>query len=114
MAHPNGRILVKTQELLGEKINDVLKAVDEIQGYSKPIIESCYREFLLHNSDPETREYSDETDQVREALIHVNYLSLKDIEICTRFNIRKLADQHGFECMKSLHNCLLTEYGQNG
>ena len=113
MAHPNGHIFVKTQESLDEKISDVLKAVAEIQVYSEAIIKSCYREFLVRNFDPETREYVDETDQVREVLIHVNYLSPKDIEICTRINIGELAHLRGFEYMKSLHNCLLTENEQN-
>ena len=114
MAHSNGHIFVKTQELLDAKIRNILRVANDIQAYSRPIVESCYRDFLLGNFDSETREYSDSMDQIREVLIHDNYLSLKDIEICTRFNVGELADQHGFEYMKSLHNCLLTDYEQNG
>ena len=63
MAHPNGHIFVKTQVLLEAKIRNVLRAVDDIHAYSKPVVESCYRKFLLRNFDPETREYFDDTDQ---------------------------------------------------
>jgi len=48
---------------------------------SRPVIEHCYRNFLLQNHDPEEREYPDATDQIREVLIHENYLSQKDIDI---------------------------------
>ena len=114
MAHPNGHIFVKTQVLLEAKIRNVLRAVDDIQGYSKPIVESCYRDFLLCNFDPETREYSDETDQIREVLIRNNYMSMKDIGICTTFNVGELADRCGFEYMNGLHNCLHADYEENG
>ena len=94
-AHPNGNIFFSTQVALDTKINEILRVVDEIQTYSKPVIEHCYRDFLIQNHDPEEREYPDAVDQIREVLIHENYLSQKDIEICQGFDtdsIRNLAD----------------------
>ena len=114
MAHSNGHIYVQTERMLEDKIKKVLKAVNDIQIQSKTLVESCYREFLSHNLDPEVREYSDASDQIREVLIHSNYMSLKDIEICTRFDIEQLDGQHGFADMRDLHHCLLTEYNENG
>lgn len=46
-AHPNGNIFFSTQAALDTKISEILRVVDEIQTHSKPIIEQCYREFLL-------------------------------------------------------------------
>ena len=50
-AHPNGNIFYSTEAALDVKITEILRVVAEIQTHSKPIIEHCYREFLLQNHD---------------------------------------------------------------
>ena len=64
-----------------------------IQTHSKPVIEHCYRDFLLQNYDPDEREYPDAADQIREVLIHENYLSQEDIGICLGFDLAGIADR---------------------
>ena len=90
-AHPNGNIFYSTEAALDIKITEILRMVAAIQAHSKPVIEHCYREFLLQNHDPDEREYADAVDQIREVLIHGNYLSQKDIEICLGFDVETLA-----------------------
>lgn len=90
-AHPNGNIFFSTQAALDAKIAEILRVVDEIQTHSKCIVEHCYHNFLIENYDPENREYPDVADQIREVLIHKNYLSQKDIEICLGFDLASLA-----------------------
>ena len=51
-AHPNGNIFYSTEAALDVKITGILRVVDKIQSLSKPVIEHCYREFLLQNHDP--------------------------------------------------------------
>lgn len=109
-AHPNGNIFYSTEEALDVKITEILRVVAEIQMQSKPVIEHCYREFLLQNHDPEEREYPDATDQIREVLIHGNYLSQKDIEICLGFDVESLADRPGIDAMRELHAVLVETY----
>jgi hypothetical protein len=92
------------------KITEILRVVDEIQTHSRPVIEHCYRDFLLQNHDPEGREYPDATDQIREVLIHANYLSQKDIEICLGFDIAGLADNPRHDSILALHNALVSQY----
>ncbi|MBU2227399.1 MAG: hypothetical protein KJ936_06990, partial [Proteobacteria bacterium] len=58
-----------------------------------PVIEHCYGEFLLQNHDPDEREYPAAADQIREVLIHENYLSQGDIDICLGFYIAGIADR---------------------
>ena len=70
MAHSNGHIYLKTEEMLEDKIRKILKEVDDIQNQSKTVVDYCYREFLLNNFDPEAREYYDASDEIREVLIH--------------------------------------------
>lgn len=112
-AHPNGNIFYSTQAALDTKITEILRIIDEIQTHSEPVIKQCYREFLLHNYDPEEREYPDATDQIREVLIHENYMSQKDIEICINFNLASLGDRPEIESIRTLHEALKTEYASD-
>jgi hypothetical protein len=105
-AHPNGNIFYSTEAALDIKITEILRVVAEIQTHSKQVIEHAYREFLLHNHDSEEREYSDATDQIREVLIHGNYLSQKDIEICLGFDIKSLRESCNFSGIEELHQSL--------
>jgi hypothetical protein len=109
-AHPNGNICFSTQAALDTKITEILRVIDEIQTHSRPVIEQAYKEFLLQNYDADEREYPDASDQIREMLIHGNYLSQKDIEICLEFNLASIADQIGIDSILKLHNVLKSKY----
>jgi hypothetical protein len=111
-AHPNGNIFFSTQAALDAKITEILRVVDEIQTHSKCVIEDAYREFLLQNHDPEEREYPDAADQIREILIHKNYFSRKDIEICLGFNITSLPAHEDNDNIQELHNALIAGYNE--
>ena len=110
-AHSNGNIFFSTQAALDIKITEILRVVDEIQRHSKPVIEQCYREFLLQNHDPDEREYSDAADQIQEVLIHGNYLSQKDIEICLNLDRDTLVAGPQFQTQRELHDAFLARYG---
>ena len=109
-AHPNGNIFFSTQVALDRKLHEILRVVNEIQSHSKPLIEYCYREFLLQNYDPEEREYPDATDQIREVLIHGNYLSHEDIDICLAYDLASLVGHKHYTSICQLHNALIAEY----
>jgi hypothetical protein len=112
-AHTNGNIFFSTQAALDTKIREILRVVDEIERHSKPVIEHCYSEFLLHNYDFDEREYPDAADQIREVLVHANYLSQKDIEICLDFDLDVFVDRPEYGDLYKLHETLLTEYGSD-
>lgn len=109
-AHPNGNIFYSEQSAFETKIREILRIVNEIQTHSRPVIEQCYQNFLLGNHDPEEREYPDVADQLREVLIHGNYLSQKDIEICLGYDIVCLSGDEHYANIQELHNALTTEY----
>ena len=113
-AHPNGNIFFSTVAALDDKITEILRVVDEIQNYSKPVIEHVYREFMLQNHDPEEREYPDAVDQIREVLIHGNYMSQKDIEVCLGFDLAELGERAEFPQIEELHQRLREFYGDAG
>jgi hypothetical protein len=110
-AHPNGNIFYSTEAALDVKITEILRVVEEIQNHSKPVISHCYREFLLQNSDSQEREYPDPEDQIREVLIHGNYLSQRDIDVCLAFDLGEFAAQPGYESIRELHDALVTKWG---
>ena len=110
-AHPNGHIFFSTQAALDMKITEILRVVEEIQTHSKPVIERCYREFLLHSHDHEEREYPDATDQLREVLIHENYMSQMDIKLCLAHDLSDLRERGEVAQIEELHNCLRAAYG---
>jgi len=109
-AHPNGNIFYSTREALDAKITEILRVVEEIQTHSRPVIEHCYREFLLQNHDPEEREYPDPADQIREVLIHGNYMSRRDVDICLEFDLAGLKEHEGIEAIGALHEALVREF----
>jgi hypothetical protein len=109
-AHSNGVIHYADQKTLDLQIAETLRVVDEIQRHSKCVIEDCYRQFLLDSHDPEEREYPDDPDQIREVLIHGNYLSQKDIEICATYDISIHETHHNFTGIESLHQTLKQQY----
>lgn len=109
-AHSNGNIFFSTQPALDVKISEILRVVDEIQTHSRVVIDKTYREFLLQNYDPEEREYPDAADQIREVLIHKNYLSQKDIEFCLGFDYTSLKEYDEYGHIESLHLSLIDAY----
>lgn len=109
-AHSNGNIFYSTEAALDVKITEILRVVAEIQAHSRPVIEHCYRDFLVQNHDPDEREYPDAADQIREVLIHGNYLSQKDIEICLGFDLEILAANVEIASIRELHDALGVGY----
>jgi|GEM_PF-235501 len=110
-AHSNGNIFYSDSTALDRKIAEILRVVDEIQTHSKRIIDRCYAGFLLDSCSPDEREYPDEADQIREVLIHGNYLSQKDIEICLAFDLAEMETHPRFADIQTLHNALVEKYG---
>jgi hypothetical protein len=51
------------------------------------------------------------TDQIREVLIHGNYLSQKDVEICLALDLASLGDEAPAEAARELHDALAAGYG---
>ena len=105
-AHSNGNIFFGTEGELSAKINEILRIVTEIQGHSEAIIVDGYKSFLRESADPEEREHIDATDQVREVLIHENYMSLIDLGFCARCEINEFAAHLHFAEIEALHGAV--------
>ncbi len=109
-AHSNGRIFFNDQSIIDRKVDEVLRFIDDIQTHSQPIIDECLIDFLKDSFDPDDREYFDDSDQLREILIHGNYLSQKDIEHLLSFDITQLSTETNYIELETLFNAFKTEY----
>ncbi|MFC1918833.1 hypothetical protein ACFLWW_02525 [Chloroflexota bacterium] len=105
-AHSNGNIFFSTPAALDEKITEILRIVGEIQDHSKCVIDQIYHDFLSNNCNPEEREYSEAIDQIREVLIHDNYLSKKDVEICLGFDLDSFKKHPEIDEIRLLHETM--------
>jgi hypothetical protein len=102
-AHSNGNIFYSTEDELIGKIREIVRVVHEIQGHSEGIILVGYKNFLVQSADPEGRQYAEIHDQVREVLIHENYMSLVDLDFCARFNIGEFSEHPHFTEIEMIH-----------
>lgn len=103
-AHSNGNIFFSTEAELSAKIHEILRVVAEIQGHSEAVIVDGYKRFLLESADPEERQHIDPVDQVREVLIHENYMSLADLDFCAKFDIAEIVDHPYYVEIQALHS----------
>ncbi|MEX2242368.1 MAG: hypothetical protein WD716_00840 [Fimbriimonadaceae bacterium] len=113
-AHPNGNIFFSTQDALDAKIGEVLRVVEEIQSHSTPVVEDCYRDFLMQSAESDAREYPDAGDEVREALVHRHYLSQRDIDVCLEMDLAPVAVGPAAAGVGELDAALRSAYGPSG
>lgn len=111
IAHPSGTVFFNDQLSINKEIAEMMDEVKNIQAHMRPIISEVYGRFLKESADNEEREYSDPTNELMASLIHRNYISQKDIEICLGFDLASLAAHPQHDGMRELHDCLKDEYG---
>jgi len=109
-AHSNGRIFFNSSATINVKVTEILQFVDEIQTLSHPVITECLVHFLKESWNPDEREYIGEEDQIREVLIHGNYLSQKDIEYLLTFDINKMSAEPHFSEIEQLYDTFSSLY----
>jgi hypothetical protein len=111
-AHANGNIFYSDARSLEVKIDEILVLLQDIEDHSRPVIETCYIDFLESSRNPEEREYESDIDQVREILLHQNYFSQQDIKACIDFDLSRLSGRPGFNFIESLHRTLRDNYSE--
>ncbi len=103
-AHSNGRIFFNASGTVDTKVDEILRYVDEIQTLSHPVIDESLIQFLNESWNPDDREYIGDEDQIKEVLIHGNYLSQKDIDHLLTFDINRLSADPHFSEVEILYN----------
>lgn len=111
IAHPSGTTTFNDRQALDEHIALVLTEICNIQDHMTPVVRELFGAFLCSESnDPEKREYIDDGDQIREALLHDNYFSQKDIETCLGFDINAMDGNPDFPAIKTLFDAYVETF----
>lgn len=113
ISHSNGNIFFNSQDLLDEKINEVLRCIEKIQERTECIIGNTFKQFLKNNWNNNGREWLDDGDQIREILIRKNYFSKNDIEYCLTFDINLLKTEKSFPKIKKIFKTFQREYKES-
>ena len=112
VVHSNGNIFFRTQEMVDNKITEILRFSEEIQQHSKPAIQDCFEEFLIESQNKDERRYIDIQEQINEELVHEHYLSQKDLKFCLEYDIKKLNGQPNYAEIEKIFEELKKEYSQ--
>lgn len=112
IAHPSGTVFFNDQVSIDAEIRDMMREVVNIQGHMRPIIKEVYGRFLVESSDIEEREYADPKQEIEVSLIHQNYVSQKDIEICLAYDLVPLNTNPNFPAIETLHQTLRNTYAE--
>lgn len=110
IAHPSGTVFFNDQASIDGEIVDMMREVQNIQRHMAPIVTEVYRRFLLESSDIETRSYAVAEEEIEVSLIHENYISLKDIQVCRTLDLQRLSAHPNFADIEILHQSLCDAY----
>jgi hypothetical protein len=110
IAHPSGTVFFNDQASIDDEIALMMTEVGNIQSHMKPIISEVYTQFLIGSSDLELREYSAPDQEIEVNLIHKNYVSAKDIDVCLAYDLTSLSTQANYREIETLHETLRTKY----
>ena len=103
IAHPSGTVFFNDQVSIDGEITDMMREVANIQRHMRPIILEVYGHFLMESSDIDTREYTDPNQEVEVSLIHRNYISQKDIDVCLPYDLSQHASHPIKEALQQVH-----------
>ena len=110
IAHPTGTVFFNDQVSIDAEITEMMREVVNIQRHMRPIILEVYDRFLLESSDIEEREYAEPDQEIEMNLIHRNYVSQKDIEVCLTYDLSKHHAHINFPTIEALHLNLQRQY----
>lgn len=110
IAHPSGTVFFNDRVSIDAEITEMMREVDNIQRHMRQTIMAVYGRFLLESSDVEEREYAVAEQEIEASLIHRDYISLKDIEVCITYNISEHKTHPNFTGIEGLHQSLKLQY----
>jgi hypothetical protein len=105
-------VFFNDQVSIDAEIAEMMREVAKIQRHMHPVILEVYGRFLAESSDVETREYADDNQEIEVSLIHRNYISPKDIEVCLTYDLVPLSADARFSNIEALHQSLRRMYSE--
>jgi hypothetical protein len=112
IAHPSGTVFFNDRVAIDAEIGEMMREVRNIEDHMRPVIVETYRRFLIDSADQEELEYATLDEEIEVNLIHRNYVSRKDIDICLAFDIQELNEHPWFAVIEGLHESLAKLYSE--
>ena len=112
IAHPSGTVFFNDQITIDAEITEMMREVVNIQEHMRPIILEVYGHFLTESSNVDEREYAESEDEIEASLIHRNYISQKDIEVCLTYDLAPLKTENNYLEIEALHQSLRETYSE--
>jgi hypothetical protein len=112
IAHPSGTVFFNDRVAIDSEIAEMMREVRNIEDHMRPVIVDVYRRFLIDSADQEELEYATLDQEIEVNLIHRNYVSRKDIDVCLAFDIQELGDHPKISVIEGLHTSLRQFYAE--
>ena len=112
IAHPSGTVFFNDQVTIDAEITEMMREVVNIQQHMGPIIQEVYGRFLIESSNIDEREYANPEEEIEASLIHRNYISQKDIEVCLTYDLAPLKTETNYPEIEALHQTLRKTYSE--
>lgn len=112
IAHPSGTVFFNDRISIDNEISEMMREVRNIENHMRGVIVEIYRRFLIDSVDQEEIEYGTLDQEIEVNLIHRNYMSREDLNICLGFDIRALDDHPKFAAIEEFHESLRRAYAE--
>lgn len=112
IAHPSGTVFFNDRIAIDGEIAEMMREVRNIEDHMRAVIAEVYKRFLVESADQEELQYATLDQEIEVNLIHRNYMSRKDLEICLGFDIQALRDHQHFGVIDGLHESLRQTYSE--
>ena len=96
VAHPNGNVFYKEQEILDRKITEINSSLNIIQLKFNKLILKQFKKFLLDYNNSDNWEITDFTEQINKMLIQRNHFSKQDFDMCLNYDVFELKKNKDF------------------
>lgn len=103
IAHPSGTVFFNDRVAIDGEIAEMMREVRNIENHMRGVIVEIYKRFLVDSANQEELEYGTLDQEIEVNLIHRNYMSREDLNICLGFDIQALDDHPKFAAIEEFH-----------
>jgi hypothetical protein len=112
IAHPSGTVFFNDRTAIDDEITQMMREVRNIEDHMRPVIAEVYKLFLVDSAQQEELEYDTLDQEIEVNLVHSNYMSRKDLDICLEFDIHSLHGHQNFGVIEGLHESLRKTFAE--
>jgi hypothetical protein len=112
IAHPSGTVFFNDRVAIDGEIAEMMRQVRNIENHMRGVIVEIYERFLIDSADQEELEYGTLDQEIEVNLIHRNYMSREDLNICLGFDIQAFDDHPKFSVIEEFHESLRRSYAE--